>query len=511
MASRSPAFRNGPEEIVEQESPLDYHGVQVRRLALVDPSAPPAPAGETYFAETQRLAKYGPTGRQLKKPRVERTPGAAPGVVAFADWSVTPDWLTIHYVTSRSDQRGRGHMTKLLDELIARHGHEANYINFGEVHSDSVWRYIEKLKRHREWDGKVRAKIRNPRPNMDESRRGLERRARSTGAPDDLLRHDVASERADGQARRVEELVRYAVWRVGEVMRPRDPGAWERAGGPVTSKAIAALILDAIRLDDAGKAKRAKTKKSGHRGSAITTSVAIEDFQQRRPCVEERHEEPCVYDGCRDCLDNCIDPEEGGGAPRYRQKVAAAFAFARDAEVALGIKATVTDQHGLISGPRSWVDSSSNPFEVVFGHQFEHWPLWVTLMGLTPSLAIWEEDLVDTDDVRVWDNGGRTADRFMILMQGQTPRDAEDGEPFHLTISSNRQPTNPQGIWMIDTDAAIDLDDTDVIGHELEPWQELLPRDVRDAIWDTRGRSIVRLPRELAERWARLTLGGHFD
>lgn len=780
MPSRSRTFRNsGSLEIVEQDCPLDYGvGLPVRRMALVDSSAPPAPDGETYFSET--LQRSTPDGRRLKRPK--KVPGAGPRVVAFADWSLTPDWLTIHYVATRRDQRGRGHMTSLLDDLIARHGHEAQFLNFGLVVSPSVWRYVEKLKLRREWDGKVRAKLRNPRgnmderrrraerraaaggsvddearllaervrageltmdrveaaaslghpaarmlapvslaelpephgqwrsfadsfvrqfplecallmidmeramlhwvrwythdttnpdtegvdhqrcldaahmsmnagtcprsgflpgeitvwnaiydemrrallegrrprndidippdvddsgglwghwdlfnaawaveeiadrgletfareessgphwkkfretltlfhawndddhglpiegrpawiaqrlaylilhpqasaarmnprANMDEDRRGLERRARSTGAPDDAFRADVAAERSDGQARRVNELVRYAVWRVGEVMRPRDPMAWERARGPVTSKAIASMLLDACRLEDATAARkkptdRAKRKKprgagSEFRGSSITTSVAIEDFQQRRPCVEERHEEPCVYDGCAACEEECIDPEEGGGCPRYRQKVAAAFAFARDQQIALGIKATSTDHWGLIASPRSWVDSSANPFEVVFGHQFDSWPLWATLLGITPSLAQYEEDLFDTDDVRVWDNGGRTADRYTILMQGR-PSD-EDDNPSYLTITSSRNPTNPQGVWLMSTDASVDVDDDETNGPELDPWTELLPQDVRNAIWEERGRSIVRLSREVAERWARLTLAGYFD
>ena len=331
------------------------------------------------------------------------------------------------------------------------------------------------------------------RRNGDEELRRRQRRAKTTSDQEDLLQAAIAAERADGQAARVQRLVHYAVWRVGEVMRPRDPAAWEREGGEVTPKVIASLILSATRLDSA----------SPGRGSALNTSAVIEDFRQRRMCVEEHHDEPCVYDDCDACQD-CVPPEEGGGAPVYRQKVAAAFAFARPDEVAIGIMATVTNDGGLVSAPRSWTQSTTNPFRVAFGDDFRHWPLWDQVARRAVSLKGYEEELTDVDDVRVWDNFGRTADRFTILMQGET-----DGEPFYFSILSNASPSHPgRGIWMRESEPH---DPVDAEGAQLEPWQELLPTDVLNAIWEERGRSIVRVPRELAERWAVLARGNYWS
>ena len=112
--------------------------------------------------------------------------------------------------------------------------------------------------------------------------------------------------------------------------------------------------------------------------------------------------------------------------------------------------------------------------------------------------------MTDVDAVSGWDNFGRTADRFTILMQGET-----DGEPFYFSILSNASPSHPgRGIWMRESETH---DPVDAEGAQLEPWQERLPTDVLNAIWEERGRSIVRVPRELAERWAVLVRGDYWS
>lgn len=165
------ALENPGQHFVETESPLDYHGHHPTRLALIDESIGAPKSAETYFADTQKTIRYAPSGRQLKKPKIETVPGAGPGVVGFVDFDVDPTWLTIHFMSVRQDQRGHGYMAKLLDELLTRHG-GAQFINFGDVHSDKVWKYVERLRSRSEFDGRVRAKIRNP---SDEWRRARDR------------------------------------------------------------------------------------------------------------------------------------------------------------------------------------------------------------------------------------------------------------------------------------------------------------------------------------------------
>jgi hypothetical protein len=115
----------------------------------------------------------GAGGRTLKKPRVVIEPGASPGVVAFVDYDAHLDhepWpgvrgqLSIHYVTTRADQRGKGHMKRLLDELIARNIDKVGYVDFGDVHDEHVGRYVEGIRPLLESEGKqLRARRRfNP-------------------------------------------------------------------------------------------------------------------------------------------------------------------------------------------------------------------------------------------------------------------------------------------------------------------------------------------------------------
>jgi GNAT superfamily N-acetyltransferase len=122
-------------------SPLVYHhGYPVFRLAFVDPSAPEPTSPQAYFTETTRTIREGANGRPLKKPRVEVTPGAGPGIVAFVDYHLLPgtgkngatEAVYIDYVAARSDQRGLGHARALLAELYREHRHAA-WIDWGRV------------------------------------------------------------------------------------------------------------------------------------------------------------------------------------------------------------------------------------------------------------------------------------------------------------------------------------------------------------------------------------------
>lgn len=373
--------------------------------------------------------------------------------------------------------------------LVANGPAESTYVRVGDLDYEGVLHAPDivdgALKDIAAWDGATRTVrlrvVPDPlrRNSVDENRRREQRRAGSTGDNEDRLKAAISAERSDGEAARIDRLVRYATWRVGEVMRPNAPGAWDRDALQITPQAIANMILEAGRTD-----------------SRVDDCV-LERFRQRRWCVEERHEEPCFYDGCADCEENCAPPEEGGGSPRYNHKIAAAFVIPHDDEMALGIKAVVTP---------GFQDGMTPTFRLAFGDAFRVWPAWSNLAATTPSLKTYEEHAVDTDDVRVWDNGGRTADRFTVLMQGET-----DDEPFYLTISSSQHPSHPQGIWIVDTEAVIDIDGDNALGLELTPWQELLPQGVLNAIWATRGSQIVRLPRALAERWARLTLANYWS
>ncbi len=141
----------GSGRVVEQRSPLTYkHSAPVLRLALIDPSAPAHPPKESYFAETQKLVKRGPSGRALKVPKTETVPGAGEGVVAFLDFHMTPGpdgkkAVYIDYMSTRGDQQGAGHMRTLVDHLYKAFD-DAIWIDWGMIMNDHVERLWRKYR-----------------------------------------------------------------------------------------------------------------------------------------------------------------------------------------------------------------------------------------------------------------------------------------------------------------------------------------------------------------------------
>ena len=152
-----------PEAFIEQGlSPLSADGAPpgtdpkyvystsptVFRLALIDPDVPPPAAGMTYFAQTTRTTKYGATGRPLKKPRTTIVPGAAPGTVAFLDYTPLGDGFYINYITVRPDLRGRGAALRLATafyaQIVIPRG--AVYVNWGKVMNEGAWAVMQKMK-----------------------------------------------------------------------------------------------------------------------------------------------------------------------------------------------------------------------------------------------------------------------------------------------------------------------------------------------------------------------------
>lgn len=147
----------------EGQSPLDYHGTKPKRLSWLDPDAPGPLPSDVYYAETKRELRK--KNRQPYSPkRYETIPGADPGTVAFLDYEVLGDGsIYIHFIHTRNDQRGKGHMRRLIDKFIEDHW-TAPEINFGEIHNQHVWKYFLEKKNAKDWKGPyLRGKIRrNP-------------------------------------------------------------------------------------------------------------------------------------------------------------------------------------------------------------------------------------------------------------------------------------------------------------------------------------------------------------
>lgn len=357
--------------------------------------------------------------------------------------------------------------------------------------------------------------VRQTHTNPDETRRDTERSARASGDPESAFRAAVRAERGDGLATRVDRFVEWSLWRSGEVFRPQNPGAWAHEPH-LDRKKIAELVLSVAKLEHGLEEQAAIPgvpapgywRPTDDSITAVETSIYVEEFQQIRPCVEERHDEdPCTYDLCAPCLEDCVPPEEGGGCLPYNHKVAAAFVVSNGEEMVLGIKAAPT-----FFGANAPTDTRM--MDDVFGH----W--WGTggqsrLRRLTRAMTLDQHDEALNDGlefqagtVQVWDNGGRTADRFFILMEGEKPSasGSDESDPDYLVISSSRHPSHPQGIWITH-----EFGDHEPDAVALEPWTELVPPDVLDAIWSTRGSPLLRESNEVIVRWALLVLGGFFD
>jgi len=142
--------------LVEGPSPLDYgmhHGEPVRRLSLHVPGlAPPNPT-ESRFARTEEKLRTSPvTGRSYKVPKIIVIPGCAADpvfgeCVGFLDYHVLPDTggaVYLDFYTVRSDQRGRGYGTQLVDAFYAWFP-TAPWISWGRVVSERAWTSLRRI------------------------------------------------------------------------------------------------------------------------------------------------------------------------------------------------------------------------------------------------------------------------------------------------------------------------------------------------------------------------------
>jgi len=146
----TPSTPGGLHESIRVEtgqSPLEYgRSPRSERISLVDPYASPAGPSDPYFAKTWRTVRYGRSGLPLKRPRREQLPGSPPGTVAFLDFHVLPDGnVYVDYILTRNDNRGMGHATWLVNELIRRFGNDVEY-DFGDVVSPYAEKIVRALK-----------------------------------------------------------------------------------------------------------------------------------------------------------------------------------------------------------------------------------------------------------------------------------------------------------------------------------------------------------------------------
>lgn len=151
---RGPHFFAGADpsadfDVYVEVSPLGYprFGTPAQRIGLISPDA--GPTTETYFAPTERTVRRGAGGRLLKKPRIEITPGARPGTVAWLDWHpLGPGAAYIDFMTVRPDWRGYGLGRQLVEAFYAYmiDEHELATIDWGEIMHPNAVRLYQQMR-----------------------------------------------------------------------------------------------------------------------------------------------------------------------------------------------------------------------------------------------------------------------------------------------------------------------------------------------------------------------------
>lgn len=139
--------------VLEEPSPLIYpRAGNVQRFALYDPDFVTIPfeVHDAYFAPTQhKVWTSAATGRRLKNPRIEHTPGSRPGTLAWIDWHLLgPDALYINFMKTRRDWHRQGIARGLVDEFYTHmvEGRGIKLIHWGKVVHPGAWRLYETMR-----------------------------------------------------------------------------------------------------------------------------------------------------------------------------------------------------------------------------------------------------------------------------------------------------------------------------------------------------------------------------
>jgi len=135
----------------ELDSPLPYtRAGNVKRLALCDSSVTEPPdKHDSYFAEIQKWRTRTKGGRRkLKKPVLgELIPGVSAVCIAgFLDFhSYGSNMYYLDYMKTRTDMRGKGYATQLVDEFFKRYAKPGMTIHFGKMMRKEVGHLKDKM------------------------------------------------------------------------------------------------------------------------------------------------------------------------------------------------------------------------------------------------------------------------------------------------------------------------------------------------------------------------------
>lgn len=139
-----------------EHSPLDYDASKnVRRISLLDPDLPDyedirpsytatdmdtgetreVRSKQTYFETIERETNRSESGRKLKKPRKEITPGATRGTATFLDYTDHgPEYgntIDIHYMKTHPHYKNQGLARQAVETLYQQNPN--SNINWGKL------------------------------------------------------------------------------------------------------------------------------------------------------------------------------------------------------------------------------------------------------------------------------------------------------------------------------------------------------------------------------------------
>jgi hypothetical protein len=146
-------------QIEHTTSPLAYPEAlgPVQRVVIRHPEATTGvEKPENYMDDTQTIINRSKTGKQLKNPKVEKTPGAGSNSAGFVDYEKHGDAIHIHYMRTRNHLQGSGIAQKALETMIS--SNKPSSINFGKMMEPEVGHIKQKIeKNHPDID--VRGKV----------------------------------------------------------------------------------------------------------------------------------------------------------------------------------------------------------------------------------------------------------------------------------------------------------------------------------------------------------------
>lgn len=141
-------------EIYREKSPLQYvKSNDVNRFGIMSPELVNVPfqRGDAYFAPIERKITRSPkTGRTLKTPIIDVTPGSRPGTIGFVDWhtygSGSDEGIYIDFMKVRSDWRQHGFGKAMVAAFYENEVVGKESIGWGKIMSPYAWKIYQQMK-----------------------------------------------------------------------------------------------------------------------------------------------------------------------------------------------------------------------------------------------------------------------------------------------------------------------------------------------------------------------------